>query len=189
MSIYTKMLEVQKKVEAIVKDEANPHFKSKYFDINGLLKELKPALNEVGLLVLQPVTQTESGLVLKTIVVDPSDPVETMEFSMMLRQTQNPQELGSQITYFRRYSLQSLFSLEGEDDDGNTATAASKAEPTYAPLPSKTEPETFDKSCEMCGVKFRTKYQNAKTCWTCHQVTKASEASAANPINPADIPF
>ena len=189
MSIYSKMLEVQKKVEAITKDETNPHFKSSYFDINGLLKELKPALNEVGLLVLQPVTQTESGLMLKTIVVDPSEPTETMEFSMALRQTQNPQELGSQITYFRRYSLQSLFSLQGEDDDGNIATVSAKSEPQYAPLPEKTEPETFDKSCEMCGVQFRTKYANAKTCFTCYKVKKASEASAANPINPADIPF
>jgi hypothetical protein len=31
--------------------------------------------------------------------------------------------MGSAITYFRRYALQSLFALEAVDDDGNVASA------------------------------------------------------------------
>ena len=31
----------------------------------------------------------------------------------------DPQKMGSAITYYRRYSLQSLFLLQAEDDDGN----------------------------------------------------------------------
>jgi len=31
-----------------------------------------------------------------------------------------PQKMGSAITYYRRYSLQSMLLLEAEDDDGNS---------------------------------------------------------------------
>jgi len=44
-----------------------------------------------------------------------------------------PQQLGSAITYYRRYTLQSLLSLQAEDDDAN---AASNVKP--APAKKKT---------------------------------------------------
>ena len=37
----------------------------------------------------------------------------------------NPQEIGSQITYARRYTLKSLFNLSDVDDDGNAASGKS----------------------------------------------------------------
>jgi hypothetical protein len=39
--------------------------------------------------------------------------------SIALPQIQDPQKLGSAITYFRRYTLQSLLSLQAIDDDAN----------------------------------------------------------------------
>ena len=44
MNIYTKLSEVKKEIGAISKDSTNPFFKSKYFDINGLLKHVEPLL-------------------------------------------------------------------------------------------------------------------------------------------------
>ena len=55
MSIYAKLLEVQKEVGAISKDSKNPFFKSKYFDINSLIAHVQPLLEENGLLSLQPI--------------------------------------------------------------------------------------------------------------------------------------
>jgi hypothetical protein len=34
---------------------------------------------------------------------------------------QDPQKMGSAVTYYRRYSIQSLFTLQAEDDDGEKA--------------------------------------------------------------------
>ena len=45
---------------------------------------------------------------------------------MELPNLQDPQKLGSAITYFRRYTLQSLLGLQAEDDDGNKASAPIK---------------------------------------------------------------
>ena len=40
----------------------------------------------------------------------------------------DPQKVGSAITYFRRYSLQSLLALQTDDDDGNKASQPTKSD-------------------------------------------------------------
>ena len=115
-----KLLELQKRIKAIKKDSENPYFKSAYFDINTLLAEIKPILNELGLLVLQPITYREGKNILKTQIIDDGKVIADSEIT--LPDIQDPQKLGSAITYYRRYSLQSLLSLEAEDDDANTAS-------------------------------------------------------------------
>jgi hypothetical protein len=40
----------------------------------------------------------------------------------------NPQQLGSAVTYFRRYNISSLLALESTDDDGNDASVKPKQE-------------------------------------------------------------
>ena len=35
---------------------------------------------------------------------------------------ENPQKIGSAITYAKRYTLQSVYGLPSEDDDGNEAS-------------------------------------------------------------------
>ncbi len=115
--VYKKLLTFQKSVEAIKKDNRNDHFKSKYFDINGLLSEVKPKLNDVGLIVLQVL----DGDKLITKIIDVEDESE-ISCAMALTLSTKPQEIGSWISYARRYSLQALLGLEGEDDDGNHAS-------------------------------------------------------------------
>jgi hypothetical protein len=39
-----------------------------------------------------------------------------------LPEINDPQKLGSAITYYRRYTLQSLLALQAEDDDANLAS-------------------------------------------------------------------
>ena len=42
--------------------------------------------------------------------------------ALKLPELNDPQKLGSAITYYRRYTLQSLLALQSEDDDGNSAS-------------------------------------------------------------------
>ena len=117
MSIYTKLLEVQKQVGAISKDSKNPFFKSKYFDINSLIAHVQPLLAENGLLLLQPI---EDGVQFSKIIdVENGDSVVS---GMQLPTISDPQKLGSAVTYYRRYTLQSLLGLQAEDDDANLAS-------------------------------------------------------------------
>ena len=128
-----KLLNIQKEIKAIKKASKNPFFNSMYFDINKLLEALKPLLNEEGLLVMQPLTVSESGVnVLKTLVIDPESGDVLMKSAIALPSDVDPQKMGSAITYYRRYSLQSMFLLEAEDDDANSTvpeTPSLKAAP------------------------------------------------------------
>lgn len=117
MSIYKKLLEAKKNIGAITKDSKNPFFKSNYFDINSLLKEVEPILQKEGLLLLQPIMD---GRVI-TELID-SETNEKVSSFIDLPILNDPQKLGSAITYYRRYTLQSLLGLQAEDDDGNNAS-------------------------------------------------------------------
>lgn len=137
MSLAEKIRNVQSKIKPIVKDATNPFFKSKYFDINGILAELKPLLVAEGITVLQPLTTQNEKLALQTIVISED---EKLEFICPLPENPDPQKMGSAITYFRRYSLQSLFLLEAEDDDAQSASTPVK---TYTP---KVQPKSINNS-------------------------------------------
>lgn len=110
--IYQVMLECQKKIMAIKKDAVNPHFKNTYATLSQILSEVKPVLNEFGLLLTQPIID---GKVITTIHYGSSHVASEIK----LPENISPQQVGSAITYYRRYTLASLLSLEMEDDDGN----------------------------------------------------------------------
>jgi hypothetical protein len=122
-----KLLDFQKRVNAIAKDQTNPHFKNTYFDINKLLEEIKPILNELELTLIQPIKCVDGKMILKTLIID-NDKVIT-ESEMILPDIQDPQKIGSAISYYRRYSIQSLLALQAQDDDANIVTN----KPNYQP--------------------------------------------------------
>ena len=125
MNLYTKLNEVKKEIGAISKDSTNPFFKSKYFDINSLLKHVEPLLQKNGLLLLQPIIK---GEVFSEIIDIESG--ESVVSSIQLPQIEDPQRIGSCVSYYRRYTLQSLISLQSEDDDANSASQAVKNQPS-----------------------------------------------------------
>jgi len=112
-NIYSKLLKVQAEIGAISKDTKNPFYNSKYFDINSLLRQVMPLLQKQELVLIQPI---QDGQV-KSVIIDTEG--GSVESTMFLPEINDPQKLGSAITYYRRYTLQSLLALQAEDDDGN----------------------------------------------------------------------
>lgn len=144
-TLSTKLFALQNELGAISKEEANPFFKSKYFDINGLIKHVKPLLATHGLILVQPLAVVDGKNVLTTILIH-AESEERIESSILLPEEKDPQKLGSAITYYRRYAIQSLLLLEAEDDDGNkasqpTARAQNNNKPANAKILAK--PDTF----------------------------------------------
>lgn len=120
-TIYSKLLEIQGKITGIKKDSTNPFFNSKYFDINKLLVTLRPVLQDYNLVLMQPLSNVNGIAALTTILHD-VDTGESIQDTITLPQLNDPQKMGSAITYYRRYALQSLFLLEALDDDANLAS-------------------------------------------------------------------
>lgn len=119
--LYQKLFNLQSKIGTITKDAENPFFKSKYFDINGLLAELKPLLTEEKLVILQALSNIDSKPALETTIID-VESGESKVSTCSLPENSDPQKMGSIITYFRRYTLTSLLLLQAEDDDANNAS-------------------------------------------------------------------
>ena len=106
-----KLLQFQKTIGVIAKDSKNPHFKNTYASLTQILSEVKPILTSLELVLLQPINNNKVGSVIlsgDTIIA---------ESWIDLPTGLQPQPLGSAITYFRRYTLSSLLSLEIDDDD------------------------------------------------------------------------
>jgi len=125
LTFKQKLLEAQKKIGAIKKDSDNPFFKSKYFDINAILAEVKPKLNEVGLILTQELVTKDGKTGIETTIND-VDSESFMTAFCEIPQGATPQQTGSSITYFRRYALQSMLALEAMDDDGALASGTTK---------------------------------------------------------------
>jgi hypothetical protein len=117
MTIYKKLFKITSTMDKMRKDTENPFFKSRYFDVNQLIEAVRPALIAEDLLLLQPI---EGGAV-GTRIVD-IESGEMVEAFIPLPDIQDPQKIGSAVTYYRRYTLQSLLGIEAMDDDGNLAS-------------------------------------------------------------------
>ena len=129
-NLYAKLLQVQMEIGAIAKEETNPFFKSKYFDINALIEHVKPVLTKHGLVLIQPLVNLDGKIALSTELMD-VDSGDCLKAVTPLPDNTDPQKMGSTITYFRRYAVQSLLFLQAEDDDGNIASNPTK---TAAPV-------------------------------------------------------
>lgn len=128
-----KILKIQSEIGVLSKTETNPFFKSKYLDINGLLAQLLPLLEKYELTVIQPLSNIDGKPALRTVVYDKhtltvdgkdikfSDGYGIINEIIPLPDLLDPQKMGSAITYYRRYALQSLFLLQAADDDGELA--------------------------------------------------------------------
>jgi len=152
-NIYQKLFEVKKEIGKVSKESTNPFFNSKYMDINTLLENVEPLLEKHNLMLLQPISD---GLV-KSIIINLDDlNDEFIASSIALPNDNNPQKIGSAITYYRRYSLKSLLGIQEEDDDGNKAAKQTPIKKTDFHPEMKAWNQAIEKQVSLDQLK--TKY-------------------------------
>lgn len=110
----SRLLQFQTQIGIIKKDSKNPHFKNTYASLEQILSEVKPILTDCGLILLQPIN--DKGVCTVITMVDGTE-TDFIESYIPLPTNLTPQQLGSAITYYRRYTLSSLVALEIDDDD------------------------------------------------------------------------
>jgi len=108
------------KVDKIRKDATNPFFKSKYASLSNILEVIDLPLIESGLSFAQFPTD-ENGL---TTILMHGESGEWIESNYKMKPAKDdPQGIGSAITYQRRYALSAVLGLNiDDDDDANHAT-------------------------------------------------------------------
>ena len=131
------------------KNKTNPHFKSHYSDLTSVIDAVNHGA-EFGLSFTQTVDYTnvivkkqqtqfdkESNEIVKKwedvskdvyVTTTMRHNIDDKEFTCRVPvlvkgdDKDNPQKMGSAITYAKRYGLQSLYGLASDDDDGNLAS-------------------------------------------------------------------
>lgn len=121
-------------MENASKDKLNPHFKSKYADLGSVWDAIREPLSKNGLSVVQlPCTDDGGKVQVTTLLMHASG--QWIEATYSLRPTKDdPQGVGSAITYMKRYALAGI-GVAPEDDDGNLASARNGNGNGHAPAP------------------------------------------------------
>ena len=151
---------VQAKLEPAVKNATNPHLKSKYADLSSCYEASRALLTANGLTVVQP-GEADGGMVgVTTILLHTSGEYIGSTFAIPLPEAK-AQLVGSLLTYFRRYTYQSVIGLSSEDDDGQAVSEAasmrqavervSAPQRVEAPRPQPAASRDIDPNCPTCG--------------------------------------
>lgn len=126
-----KLFKAKKDFPVITKDGNNPFFNSKYATLGNILEKIEPVLIKNDLHIVNIIR--DNAVVTKIMDSD----TELIESTFTLPNINDPQKMGSAITYGRRYNLVCIFNLNIEDDDdGNSAK------------PEIKKPETISKECK-----------------------------------------
>lgn len=136
-SLLQAILAVQNETPALVKDKTNPAFRSKYLSLDALVDTIQPVLYQNKLVWTTLPVSDEHGQPALFYRLAHAETGEEISGTMPLLLTkQDPQAMGSAITYARRYSLCAVLNLvaDDDDDDGNGAGAS------FGARPSATEP-------------------------------------------------
>ena len=124
-NLYTRFMKVLNEVPNFVTDETAQagNRTYKYLNLATILKTIKPVFEKHGLAFSQRVTFDNAGEArqiigqVETIIFDDKDLMVACSYPFFV--TGDPQQVGSAITYARRYSLYAVLGIfPDKDDDG-----------------------------------------------------------------------
>lgn len=124
-NLHTKFMKVLNEVPNFVTDETAQAGKKtyKYLNLATILKTIKPVFEKHGLAFSQRVTSDNTGEArqvigtVETIIFDDKEQMVACSYPFFV--TGDPQQVGSAITYARRYSLYAVLGIfPDKDDDG-----------------------------------------------------------------------
>lgn len=148
--LATALAKAQAVMGPAIINKMNPHFKNKYADLAAVLDAIRKPLADNGLSVTQTTEIRDGGFVLVTRLRHTSGQWVSSDYPLPVGA--KPQELGSALTYARRYSLSALACIAAdEDDDAESANGQPASTPKASPIkPVKQEapvhPETGEVS-------------------------------------------
>jgi hypothetical protein len=116
-------LKAQAAFKPAIKDATNPHFKSKYVALDGVLEAVAKPLRDCGIAIVQQTDIEDAQTILITRLIHESGEWIAGRYPVHPVKA-DPQGEGSALTYARRYALMALVGIAPEDDDGNAATEA-----------------------------------------------------------------
>lgn len=137
-AVIAAFIAAQSDIGVAAKKSTNPHFKSKYADLESINAALSEPLHANGLGLVQDATSVLNseyavvGVSVTTRVFVADQWIETgpLVVPLDLNNRNQAQAMGSAETYARRYALSAMFNISTADDDGNGVVRLADKNPT-----------------------------------------------------------
>ena len=146
-NLATSLIQFHNTGAAAKKGADNPFFKSKYASLEEVIETVRAEAGKVGLTFTQLVDFEDGVIFVKTILMHETGECLTSRTPVLTKDNNDPQKMGSGITYAKRYGLQAAFGLPSEDDDGNEASVSSpKVEKVQTKTSKKSESDSQEEA-------------------------------------------
>lgn len=103
-------------------------FRYRYATLAGIMRAVRPRLAAHGLVVSQRLAGDQGTIAVQTVLTHRSGSEHASGW-LIVQAPQGAQQIGSLVSYLRRYQLVALLGLAIEDDDGSSAPAVPPATP------------------------------------------------------------
>lgn len=130
-NIAKALLEFHKTNPHAYEDKRNPHFKNTYASLESVIKTVRTA-SQFGLTFTQEMDFEDDITFVRTVMMHSSGATRVSRTKIVSKDPNDPQKMGSAISYAKRYGLQSIFGLPSDDDDGEIANKV--GQPSTDPL-------------------------------------------------------
>lgn len=119
-SIATALIAFHQTNPHAFEDKRNPHYKNKYASLESVIKTVRTA-SQFGLTFTQEMDFEGDISFVRTVMMHSSGATRVSRTKIVSKDPNDPQKMGSAISYAKRYGLQSIFGLPSDDDDGEVA--------------------------------------------------------------------
>ena len=138
-TIAAALAKAQAEMGNAIKDRTNPAFRSTYADLASVREAVTGPLSANGIAVVQAPGNDGDSVTVETRLIHTSG--EWLGSVVSARPTKNdPQAVGSAITYLRRYGLMAMTGIAPDDDDGQAATHPAPVARVERPTQARQEP-------------------------------------------------
>ena len=154
------LLAVQVQLRPAVQDSTNPFCGNKYASLNAVMESCRSVLAANGIVLTQAPVPAEPGFcALETMLVHAESGQFIASTAMAPLPKQDPQGVGTALTYLRRYALSAMLGIVAEPDtDGEFDAAPFKAKASPAAATSRKQPSAkhIDTIMPRCSIILKT---------------------------------
>lgn len=130
-ALVAALAKAQKAIVNPALDSVNPHFKNRYASLAAHLAAVRGPLADQGISLIQSIsTPANGGVSVTTMLAHSSGEWISSEVSMPLPDRATAQQLGSCVTYLRRYAVATCCLIVGDEDTDGEEDRVARSKPT-----------------------------------------------------------
>lgn len=144
VAALAELTTIERGRKAKIETKGGGNYSYTYADIGDVISETRPVLAKNGIVALTPICGSEKGLACQVTLIHSSGEERVFD-PLPFVASNDPQQAGSAITYFRRYALLAALGMATSDDDGVAAKEAANRPPPRVLMSSKAQQNLRDK--------------------------------------------